>query len=393
MVTLLLTEKGGETKQLNFDKDEVTIGRVQGNDIVLPKGQRLEAPLPDHGPRWPLLRRGPEEHQRHLHQRPQDRRDDRRSSAADKIYVGDFVIKVENAGGDAAPARAPPEAGSLSTALPRRPPPPPRPAAPPPPCGRWTTSRWPRSGRAPRRAAPCPRRRPRRASPRPRRPRPRPLDDGLPDLEVGPPPAADVDMDDEALPPRPRLPVPPLKSPRPLTEDDRPRGRGRTLRPGARRAACGPASCRGTPAATAGSPPRAPGSADGLAAWLRDLLASEGRLGGLRQRLAGRDRAQRPARARRSAAGRVPGRRRPRAGVARGSPRPAGDTRVINVMLPENARLAAIFPPVASELCADPAEAGARPGASLQALVDSGVLSPDEARSCSRPASAPAATS
>ena len=38
MVTLLLTEKGGETKQLNFDKDEVTIGRVQGNDVVLPKG-------------------------------------------------------------------------------------------------------------------------------------------------------------------------------------------------------------------------------------------------------------------------------------------------------------------------------------------------------------------
>ena len=46
MVTLLLTEKGGETKQLNFDKDEVTIGRVQGNDVVLPKGNVSTEALP-----------------------------------------------------------------------------------------------------------------------------------------------------------------------------------------------------------------------------------------------------------------------------------------------------------------------------------------------------------
>ena len=38
MVNLSLTEKGGSTNELSFDKDEVTVGRVRGNDIVLPKG-------------------------------------------------------------------------------------------------------------------------------------------------------------------------------------------------------------------------------------------------------------------------------------------------------------------------------------------------------------------
>ena len=38
MIKLTLTEKGGEPKLLTFDKDEVTIGRVSGNDIVLAKG-------------------------------------------------------------------------------------------------------------------------------------------------------------------------------------------------------------------------------------------------------------------------------------------------------------------------------------------------------------------
>src|SRR5262249_41732220 len=32
------SEKGGEQRRMDFDKPEVTIGRVQGNDIILPKG-------------------------------------------------------------------------------------------------------------------------------------------------------------------------------------------------------------------------------------------------------------------------------------------------------------------------------------------------------------------
>src|SRR6478752_5358055 len=38
MFTIIIQEKGGEQRRLVFSKAEVTIGRVQGNDIALPKG-------------------------------------------------------------------------------------------------------------------------------------------------------------------------------------------------------------------------------------------------------------------------------------------------------------------------------------------------------------------
>ena len=38
MFTIIIQEKGGESRRMVFNKAEVTIGRVQGNDIVLPKG-------------------------------------------------------------------------------------------------------------------------------------------------------------------------------------------------------------------------------------------------------------------------------------------------------------------------------------------------------------------
>src|SRR6186997_641200 len=38
MFTIVLQEKGGEQRRMVFNKPEITIGRVQGNDIVLPKG-------------------------------------------------------------------------------------------------------------------------------------------------------------------------------------------------------------------------------------------------------------------------------------------------------------------------------------------------------------------
>jgi pilus assembly protein CpaF len=38
MFTVLITEKGGTQKRLSFEEPEVTIGRVPGNDVVLPKG-------------------------------------------------------------------------------------------------------------------------------------------------------------------------------------------------------------------------------------------------------------------------------------------------------------------------------------------------------------------
>ena len=38
MFSITVTEKGGEQRRLDFDKPEITIGRVQGNDVILPKG-------------------------------------------------------------------------------------------------------------------------------------------------------------------------------------------------------------------------------------------------------------------------------------------------------------------------------------------------------------------
>src|ERR687898_1369155 len=38
MFTVAITEKGGSQKRLTFTEPEVTIGRVPGNDVVLPKG-------------------------------------------------------------------------------------------------------------------------------------------------------------------------------------------------------------------------------------------------------------------------------------------------------------------------------------------------------------------
>src|SRR5688572_16634446 len=38
MFAITVTEKGGEQRRLDFDKPEITIGRVQGNDVILPKG-------------------------------------------------------------------------------------------------------------------------------------------------------------------------------------------------------------------------------------------------------------------------------------------------------------------------------------------------------------------
>jgi len=38
MLQLTINEKGGGTRRETFEKEEITIGRVQGNDVILPKG-------------------------------------------------------------------------------------------------------------------------------------------------------------------------------------------------------------------------------------------------------------------------------------------------------------------------------------------------------------------
>jgi pilus assembly protein CpaF len=124
MIKLTMTEKGGEPKALSFDKDEVTIGRVSGNDIVLPKGNvsKRHSRL--------LLKEG--------HVEISDLKSTNGTyvngkkitettpiGSADRVYVGDFLITIDGLGGELAshsrrmpPPPPPPRAGSSSAALP-----------------------------------------------------------------------------------------------------------------------------------------------------------------------------------------------------------------------------------------------------------------------------------
>jgi pilus assembly protein CpaF len=128
MVNLTLTEKGGTTNELSFDKFEVTVGRVRGNDIVLPKGN-----VSKHHCR--LLSRDGEIVVEDLHSTNGTYVNGRKIgeptplAPGDKVFVGDFIMRIaalEAARGSAVPSH--PEAGSLSSAIPRRAPPPHRPS-------------------------------------------------------------------------------------------------------------------------------------------------------------------------------------------------------------------------------------------------------------------------
>jgi len=93
MLILTLAEKGGESKDLTFDKTEIRVGRVRDNDIVLPKGNVSK------------------HHCRLLLQNGQLTVEDLGStngtyvngrkigeatsiSTSDKVFVGDFAIRV-----------------------------------------------------------------------------------------------------------------------------------------------------------------------------------------------------------------------------------------------------------------------------------------------------------
>ena len=132
MIKLTLTEKNGEPRLLTFDKDEITIGRVSGNDIVLAKGNVSKR------------------HSRFTVKSPgQIEVADLKStngtyvngrkigspmllSASDRVYVGDFLISIDLgvgavqgdfAGDFAADSTA--GGGSAAHRLPIPPPPPP----------------------------------------------------------------------------------------------------------------------------------------------------------------------------------------------------------------------------------------------------------------------------
>src|ERR1051326_4975037 len=137
MFTIHIQEKGGEQRRMVFNKPEVTIGRVQGNDIVLPKGNvsKRHARIVLKDGKFIIVdlksTNGTYVNGRKITS-PLVVKD------SDKIYIGDFIVGVdESASADSEPV----EAGAAPVGPPARrlvqspdvaPPAPPRgpPAAP-----------------------------------------------------------------------------------------------------------------------------------------------------------------------------------------------------------------------------------------------------------------------
>ena len=412
MLILTLAEKGGESKDLTFDKTEIRVGRVRDNDIVLPKGNVSK------------------HHCRLLLQNGQLVVEDLGSTngtyvngrkiaettsigSTDKVFVGDFVIRIAS-GARAAespisltpPPYSPsaPEAGSLSSALPRRPPPPPpRPAAP---HGVDEGSGpLPARGFSPHAPPPPP-------PPPPPRRESKVIPVAAAEAPLAPPLPTEISLDDEddLASPAPRLNLPPLRPPVPIPtpSPDEPMTNPRgtplpQLLHEAERPTLAPPPAPVSPvappppvhppvgghrmqepvvppAAPAPSvPPPAPvqSSAD-HPPWLARLLGSEGATAvffdgtqstevernGHREAatVAPADLAALPEHLRRLA--------------AKGVPRPEPDAPVIDATLADGTRITALFPPLCDRLhaCIRRPNVGRK---TLEELVAEGSLSPE----------------
>ncbi|MFP6684445.1 MAG: FHA domain-containing protein [Polyangiaceae bacterium] len=106
MISVVISEKGGTERRDRYDHSEITIGRVKGNDIVLPKGNvsKKHARLICRDGRYIVTdlksTNGTYINHRRITHATLVREGDR-------IYVGDFVIKVEDPD-KPAPAEPPP---------------------------------------------------------------------------------------------------------------------------------------------------------------------------------------------------------------------------------------------------------------------------------------------
>jgi pilus assembly protein CpaF len=112
--SVILTEKGGATQRLDFESEEITIGRVDENDICLPKGNisKKHTKIVVKDGKIIVLdlksTNGTYVNGRKL-AGPQ------LISQADKVYIGDFILNVEPPDpGLARPDRAPAEGGPVA---------------------------------------------------------------------------------------------------------------------------------------------------------------------------------------------------------------------------------------------------------------------------------------
>jgi pilus assembly protein CpaF len=430
MVNLTLTEKGGSTNELSFDKPEVTVGRVRGNDVVLPKGN-----VSKHHCR--LLIQDGELVVEDLHSTNGTYVNGRKIgeptalSPGDKVFVGDFIMRIGATDAMRAAPLAHPEAGSLSSAIPRRPPP------PPPPSHR-TTQMDEAHGSGPKAPPPLSGRQPLPPPPPPLPPKretkaaPAVADAMAPHPSSGP---SDINLDDEddALgTPHPQFTVPPLKpavqpaehmpdletpdgpralplTPSPLhdhaasdismdalpsssasasedalsaappSEDDDIFASPSSRKPHSVKVAHEPlkpaeAPKHLTPPAPA-KPSGRPGERD-MPEWLASLLDGEGITAAF---FAGGNQAEVLRHGRRESVS-VPTSDLAGLGAAvrklviKGSPKPAADAAAINTTLPDGMHIAAIFPPICDRLCV----AVRRPvgiGKSIDDLLEERIIS------------------
>src|ERR1700730_18549078 len=93
MFAIIISEKGGAERKESFDKNEINVGRVQGNDLMLPKGN-----VSKHHAR--LLFRDGRFIVTDLKSTNGTYVNGRKISQAtivregDKIYIGDFVLRL-----------------------------------------------------------------------------------------------------------------------------------------------------------------------------------------------------------------------------------------------------------------------------------------------------------
>jgi len=122
MFSVTITEKGGEQRRVDFDKTEVTIGRVQGNDIILPKGNvsKRHSRIVLKDGKFIIV---------DLKSTNGTYVNGRKITSplvikpSDKIYIGDFILAVEDGEGAAVAASA--GASAPAAAPPKKAPPPP----------------------------------------------------------------------------------------------------------------------------------------------------------------------------------------------------------------------------------------------------------------------------
>src|SRR5712671_3179462 len=108
MFSVIISEKGGAERRESFDRTEINVGRVQGNDLMLPKGNvsKRHARLLYRDGRFIVTdlksTNGTYVNGRKIAQATIVRE-------GDKIYIGDFVLRIESssAAGVPAPTGAP----------------------------------------------------------------------------------------------------------------------------------------------------------------------------------------------------------------------------------------------------------------------------------------------